>query len=192
MAKLDNPKHEAFALNLAKGMKQGEAYIRAGYQGNPSAASRLATQPLIMDRVVALEKEIMAKMTDVVARNDEEAVQSLADMGITMQWIASAYKNIYDSAIQDASYAAANTAVANIQKLLEMEKTGNTGEEEDKTPLVKLSDVSHMLGEARKLIELGQKEGSAEPEIKDVTPPEASPTQILATRGLIDGSDNEH
>lgn len=195
MPKLENPKHEAFALNLAKGMKQGEAYVRAGYQGNPSAASRLATQPMIIDRVTELEKEIMAKMTAVMTSNSEEAAQSLAEMGLTMEWVAHAYKSIYDHALKDGSYAAANTAVANIQKLIEMEKHGNNGEEEDKQPLVKLNDVTAMLGEARKLIELGQKQGRHddvdEDEMLDVTPSDTTPAQILAARNISDDVDHE-
>ena len=191
MPKLENPKHEAFALNLAKGQKQGEAYVRAGYQGNPSAASRLASQPMIVDRVTELEKEIMGRMTEVMDMNSEEAARSLAEMGIDMAWVATAYKKIYENALKDASYAAANTAVSNIQKLLEMEKGGNDGQEIDNTPLVKLSDVSNMLKEARALIELGQKEGK-EPDMIDVTPdPTTTPAQILAARGTSNDPDHQ-
>lgn len=189
---LPNPKHESFALNLAKGMKQGEAYVRAGYQGNPSAASRLASMPMIVDRVTELEKEIMARMSEVMETNSEEAAQSLAEMGLTMEWVALAYKKIYQDALKDGSYAAANSAVANIQKLIEMEKSGKNGEEEDDTPLVKLNDVTNMLAEARKLMELGQKEGNDEDDMIDVTPsPDTTPAQILATRNISNDADHE-
>lgn len=189
MAKLENPKHEAFALYLAKGLKQGEAYVRAGYQNNPSAASRLATMPIIIDRVATLEKEIMTKMSEVMTMNSEEAARSLAEMGLTMEWVASAYKTIYEQSLQAASFAAANTAVANIQKLIEIDKAGGKVEEEDKAPLVKLSDVSEMLREARALIELGQKEGSDEPDMIDVTPKTKTPADILASRDEVDDAD---
>lgn len=191
MPKLENPKHEAFALNLAKGQKQGEAYVRAGYTGNPSAASRLAAQPAIVDRVAELEKDIMGRMSEVLDKNSEEAARTLAEMGINMAWVATAYKKIYDKAIQDASYAAANTAVANIQKLIEVENNGGKAKDEDDTPLVKLNDVTHMLTEARKLIELGQKEGKA-PEMVDVTPDSTTtPAQILATRSASNDPDHQ-
>ncbi len=195
MPKLENPKHEAFALNLAKGQKQGEAYVRAGYQGNPSAASRMASQPAIVDRVTELEKEIMGRMSEVMELNSEEAARSLAEMGIDMAWVATANKQIYDNALKDASYAAANTAVSNIQKLIEMEKTGNNGEERDDTPLVKLSDVSNMLKEARQLIELGQKEGKSDDPAEDaldVTPNvNTTPAQILAARNMSDDTNHQ-
>ena len=190
MPKLDNPKHEAFALNLAKGIKQGDAYIRAGYQGNPSAASRMAGMPLIIDRVAELEKEIAGKVNDIMANPTEEGAQSLAEMGLTMTWVAEKYKNIYEKAIDAASFAAANTAVANIQKLIEMEKSGGNVEKENEEPLVKLSEVSNFLSEARKMIELGQKQGDQE--MVDITPaPDATLAQVQAARTLSNDDDHE-
>jgi len=191
MPKLDNPKHEAFALNLAKGMKQGEAYIRAGYQGNPSAASRMAGMPLILDRVAALEREIMGKMNDALTNPSEEAAQSLRELGLDMNWVATAYKKIYTSALDAESYAAANTAVANIQKLIEIERNGGNVEKEEEEPLVKLSDVSGFLSEARKLIELGQKQGNHK-DMVDITPEDdATLAQVQAARAMTNDDDHE-
>lgn len=190
MPKLDNPKHEAFALNLAKGVKQGEAYIRAGYQGNPSAASRMAGMPLIIDRVAELEREIMGVMNEALTNPSEEIAQSLQDLGLTMNWVATAYKKIYTDALKDGSYAAANTAVANIQKLIEIEKNGNNSEEQSEEPLVKLSEVSNFLSEARKMIELGQNQGNQQ--MVDITPePDATLAQVQAARAVSNDDDHE-
>src|SRR5688500_17646114 len=55
----DNPKHEAFAQCLAKGMKQVEAYIGAGYSPNGAkagASSLLRNQPWIKDRVAEIQR----------------------------------------------------------------------------------------------------------------------------------------
>ena len=43
MPLLDNPKHEIFAQELAKGATQEEAYETAGYKPSRQHASRLAT-----------------------------------------------------------------------------------------------------------------------------------------------------
>ena len=75
MPRLDNPKHEAFALNLAKSVKQIEAYALAGYSPNPSAASRLAAEPMIADRIVELQTEIRGKINTAMARPNEETFE---------------------------------------------------------------------------------------------------------------------
>jgi phage terminase small subunit len=54
MAALKNPKHEAFAQELAKGVDQHKAYINAGYEGNKTAASRLAKNVNVSKRIQEL------------------------------------------------------------------------------------------------------------------------------------------
>jgi phage terminase small subunit len=50
---LENARHERFAQELAKGASQTDAYIAAGYRGDRTAASRLATK--VNNRVAELK-----------------------------------------------------------------------------------------------------------------------------------------
>lgn len=65
MAALANPKHERLAQELAKGKTQIEAYGAAGYRSNPSAASRLAADVKICERVAEIQERgaIRAEVT---------------------------------------------------------------------------------------------------------------------------------
>jgi hypothetical protein len=146
MPKLPNQKMETFAANLARGVKQGLAYAQAGYAPNAGAASRMAQSPQIVDRVAELKDEISAKLHDLMLPDGGgdilETAGSLAEMGIDMLWIANAYKKIYETSYQNGAYGAANTAVANIQKLVEIEQGGGTkSREEDGEDRIKVSDA---------------------------------------------------
>lgn len=62
MPVLANSRHEAFCLNIAKGMNQVEAYIGAGYpesSSNASAASSLHARSSIQARIVELREEMV-------------------------------------------------------------------------------------------------------------------------------------
>ncbi len=54
MPVLENPKHEAFAQGLAKGLSASDAYVGAGYKESRSAASRLSANVNIAARVAEL------------------------------------------------------------------------------------------------------------------------------------------
>jgi phage terminase small subunit len=54
MPALDNPKHERFAQELAKGKTADEAYVLAGYKENRHNASRLKTNETISGRVAEI------------------------------------------------------------------------------------------------------------------------------------------
>jgi hypothetical protein len=51
MPALQNPKHERFAQELAKGRPQIEAYAEAGYKVDQGAASRLSRNVKVQERV---------------------------------------------------------------------------------------------------------------------------------------------
>lgn len=51
---LDNPKHELFAQEIAKGQTQAEAYEKAGYKPSESNASTLRSNQKVSDRVAEL------------------------------------------------------------------------------------------------------------------------------------------
>lgn len=57
MPQLSNPKQEAFCVNMANGMRQGDAYECAGYSRSPSGASQLASNPHIAQRLQELISE---------------------------------------------------------------------------------------------------------------------------------------
>lgn len=65
MPALSNTRHERFAQELAKGKSQVEAYEAAGYKASRSAASRLAEDVNICERVAEIQERgaIRAEIT---------------------------------------------------------------------------------------------------------------------------------
>ena len=57
---LKNPKHEKFALAIADGKNQLQAYIAAGYRGSDGNAATLAKRPEIRRRVEEIKGEAAA------------------------------------------------------------------------------------------------------------------------------------
>lgn len=79
MAALKNPKHEAFAQGLAKGLSASDAYVAAGYKESRSAASRLSTNVSIEARVAELVHNGAQKAETSVAR----VLQELSRLGFS-------------------------------------------------------------------------------------------------------------
>lgn len=172
---LENPKHETFAYHLSRGMAQKKAYVQAGYEANDSSASRLAASPQIQSRITELKEDVHQKINRAMAEPNEENFQSLADMGLTMEWCAAQYKKIYTEAMDQKNLAPANTAIANIQKLVEINGAGTGVVEQDTESLIKVSEVTGMLDSLKGVIEATQ--GPIENEdpadsARDVTPAE--------------------
>lgn len=166
MPKLENPKHEAFAGHLARGLKQQDAYAQAGYTPNPPAASRLGKSPAVKARVEELKKEIHQKIQVAMREPNVETFESLKDMGLTMYWVATAFRTIYEESVGAGQYAPANAAVKNIQTLIEIENNGNPDDDTAAAPNINIGDVTAMLKEVRGIVEAA---GGPE-EMKDVTP----------------------
>lgn len=85
MPALENPKHERFAQELAKGKTQAEAYAEAGYKPSEPNASRLTSNDKVKARVAelmnraAIRAEIsIAGVTESLLRIAEKA-ESLGD-----------------------------------------------------------------------------------------------------------------
>src|SRR5262245_44900012 len=86
MTALDNPRHELFAQEIAKGRSQREAYLAAGYvtksdNTTDAAASRLLSQVKVSNRIHELQSEA-AKSTEVTVRSliaEAERARSLAE-----------------------------------------------------------------------------------------------------------------
>ena len=75
MPVLENPKHERFAQELAKGKTGDKAYVLAGYKRNADNASRLKGNESIRARVVELQSRAaeraeisVASVTDALLR----------------------------------------------------------------------------------------------------------------------------
>ena len=60
MPVLKNPRHEAFAQAVARGMSAAAAYVEAGYKANRHNAAALAREQHIGTRVTELQEEQLA------------------------------------------------------------------------------------------------------------------------------------
>jgi phage terminase small subunit len=77
---LTNPKHEAFARGLARGLSAAAAYIEAGYKENRHNAATLARKQHILGRVRELQEEQLAmhqQATAEAAANAQVTLESL-------------------------------------------------------------------------------------------------------------------
>ncbi len=76
MSVLDNSRHEAFAQHLAKGKSATEAYEKAGYKGDRTAASRLSTNVNVQRRVAELQEKAAERtvvtVEDIARQLDED------------------------------------------------------------------------------------------------------------------------
>lgn len=91
MPVLDNPKHERFAQELAKGKTQEEAYREAGYRGDRTAACRLSTNVNVQARVSEIQErsairvEIsLASITEDLARIAKKAEDLAESSGLSV------------------------------------------------------------------------------------------------------------
>lgn len=176
VAKLSNPKHEEFALLLAKGVKQGHAYVKAGYTKNDPAASRLAKDPKIADRVEELKNEVAVKIKEAIDAPTPEKWETLKDMGIDMAWCAQQYKLIYEEALQMGQFAPANTAVQNIQKIVELQSRGDQPDAAIPDNRIDINTLGGVLDKVANIIAESKKPDQSEPAptLIDITPEEDS------------------
>ena len=75
MPALENPKHERFAQELAKGKSQIEAYVEAGYKPNDGHAARLAGDGRISGRVAEILNRGAIRTEITLASLMEEAAE---------------------------------------------------------------------------------------------------------------------
>lgn len=68
---LTNKRHERFALELAKGASQTAAYLAAGYDGDRTAASKLATKCNVIARVEWLQRQAATQTVLTMAERRE-------------------------------------------------------------------------------------------------------------------------
>lgn len=90
MRSLDNPRHERFAQELAKGKSADEAYESAGYQPSRKNAHRLKTNEDVQRRVEEILSHAAKKAGATVERTLEEMVRiGYADIGDAVKWCGS-------------------------------------------------------------------------------------------------------
>jgi phage terminase small subunit len=68
MPVLDNSHHEIFAQEIAKGAKQIDAYVAAGFSNNSNGSTRLLEMPHVQERIKEL-KEHAAELAEVSIAN---------------------------------------------------------------------------------------------------------------------------
>lgn len=140
MAKL-NSRHEKFAQLIAGGVKQREAYARAGYASanNRAAASRLAKK--VASRVNELRNEEAAR---IFSNMGGSSGGSLADLGITIQWCAEQYRKILAKARASGDWKSATDATRSLEKLIRDAET--RGSDAPKTSGQRIDiDIDHMM-----------------------------------------------
>lgn len=77
MPVLDNPRHERFAQEIAKGCSATEAYALAGYKPNQPNAARLISNDMVKARV--------AELQEAGAKRAEVTIESLIDEAADIQ-----------------------------------------------------------------------------------------------------------
>jgi len=79
MPVLDNPKHEKFALAMAKGQSAGEAYVAAGYAAGHAAvnAGRLTKNDNIQARIRELRTQISRQLIELEVTNRNNRLQAI-------------------------------------------------------------------------------------------------------------------
>lgn len=80
MPALENPKHERFAQELAKGKTADEAYVNAGYSENRGNATRLKANERVASRVAEIQ-ERAAVRAEITVASITERLMRLADKG---------------------------------------------------------------------------------------------------------------
>ncbi len=72
MPMLKNPRHEAFAQGIAKGMSASEAYEAAGYKPHRGNAARMSANESVRERVLELIRPAIEETEVTVTRVVEE------------------------------------------------------------------------------------------------------------------------
>ncbi|WP_448326740.1 hypothetical protein [Sulfitobacter sp. M13] len=127
MHKLKNERHDAYARLLAKGWNQVPAYrkVYAPDGDCRAAASRLAKRPDVVELIKSIRDEEAAK---IFATMGGSSGGSLADLGITVSWLADQYRIIAARSRAEGDYRTSSAAVHNIEKLVRAETQAESGD----------------------------------------------------------------
>lgn len=144
MPTLANPRHEAFAVNRAQGQNQHDAYLNAGFDGNPSAASQLANRPEVRSRI----QELYAEKAQARRESDQEGDDSVQDLN--KDWILKQLKQNISAAQSTGQISAANKSVELIMDLLGFTKKSKAtpDEPDDSAPSTVVTKQNDRLNSA--------------------------------------------
>ncbi len=81
MPVLENPRHEIFAREIAKGASQREAYRAAGFEGDDRSMDANAARLIAVDKVAARVQEIQAAAAKRAEITIERTLLELAKIG---------------------------------------------------------------------------------------------------------------
>jgi len=130
MPALENPKHERFAQELAKGKTADEAYVLAGYKENRGNAATLKANQSISDRVAEIVERASVRVEITLAK--------LMEMAAT----------VYDRSLEQGQNAAAISAVKELGVLTghRVERRENTNRNIDEISDSDLLDIARSGG----------------------------------------------
>lgn len=132
MPRLDKPRYETFARGLARGKTQEVAYEEAGFSPNRQNASRLANNPLILQRVEEIKAERERMMSaPVVHDEDDENDFGEPMIEVTPTWVIERLAANVVSAQSVGNHSAANKALEMLGHHLGMSFSDKKGGSED-------------------------------------------------------------
>lgn len=103
MPPLENPRHEVFAQEVAKGKSAAQAYLIAGYKtdqrGAEASGPRLLGDVRVANRVLELQKVAAVKS------------------GVTLQWLLDQAQGIIEDARAAADFSAASQTLERAAKI---------------------------------------------------------------------------
>lgn len=101
MPPLDNPRHERFAQELAKGKSASEAYVEAGYKENQarSAASRLLSTNVSIGQRVAQIQARASDRVEVTLSSLMAELEEARELAISLDQPSAAVSAIKEKAI---------------------------------------------------------------------------------------------
>jgi len=148
MPQLSNPRHETFCANRANGLGVFDAYISAGFEGNPTAATQIEKRPEVKQRVTELIAERQQART--AAQRDED--DSVSDLD--KQWVLRELKKNVQEAQKTGQISASNKAIELIMDIVGLTpKRGAPPPEEEKKPGAAPSDdkLDNVLGKLEQM-----------------------------------------
>lgn len=120
MPVLTKPKWENMARNLARGMTQPDAYEQAGFKRDATNASRLANNPVILERVQEIQEEREKILSGPNAYDPEADDGEGEQVAITQEWVLERLAANVISAQTVGNHSAANKALEMLGQYLGM------------------------------------------------------------------------
>lgn len=191
MPALANRKHEAFAAFLARGdVTQVQAYVMAGFKKQAASASKLAKSPPIVERVKELTEMFSEDSPHALLNPMDDNIGTLKELGVTVEWIAKSYKDVYKKSLENNQFAPANSALASLHKILETEQGSRRGEDDDRE-MIPLTAMTNMMKDIAAIMTTVKNENNSD-DMKDVTPQSNPASTNLIEIVDIEALQNDH